>query len=217
MCGVSATWGRLAEQAISRKYIEAGWYVVPTYAIETGGAPRLVGLLQRFVLPDLQVFRLGDAAWVEVKYKDHADIYQKRRQWQHGIDLPNWRAYLEVEDRTGIAGRLSILQFKPGKEADPRPVHLWQSFYELRKWVQVLEAPHTTFKRGAAYFPLDAFKCSPIEFEPPAGLLSVSANTNPWEQRSRAGVAERFELLLNLVAAGERDARADRGHAFPFS
>ena len=57
----------------------------------------LIGQLQKFVLPDFQMFRPGTApCWVEVKYKDHADKYQKLQQWQHGIDLPNWRAYLEV-------------------------------------------------------------------------------------------------------------------------
>jgi hypothetical protein len=193
--GYSAEWGRLAEQAIRKQYLETGWYVVPTHAIETGGAPMLIGLIKKFVLPDFQMFKPQAApCWVECKYKDHLDRFQKLSQWQQGIDLPNWYAYLEVERVTGIAGRLAILQYRPGREAEPKPVHLWQSFERLKKWVQIKTTPHHKFPKGAAYWPVDAFKCSPITFRPPEDLPTVSENLNPWEKKSKVGVAPQWPI-----------------------
>jgi hypothetical protein len=194
LTGVAARYGNLAELAIRQEYVRSGWYVVPAHAIEMGGAPVLIGLIERFVLPDLQAFKPGLAPrWVECKYKDHIDRFQKLSQWQHGIDRPNWYAYLEVEQKTGIAGYLSIVTLKPGRLAEPRPIHLWQSFHELTKHVQICE-PHTTFRRGAAYWPIDAFKCSPIKFDLPADLAPLVTNINPWERKSKQGDAPQWPI-----------------------
>jgi hypothetical protein len=175
----------------------------------------LIGLINQFVLPDGLVFEPGTRPfWDEVKYKDHCDKYQTKRQWQHGIDLPNWLAYLDVERVTGIEGQLSIVQCKPGKEAHPHPVLMWNSFRELKKYVQIVDRPHTTFRRGAAYFPMDSLRCSPIEFELPKHLKSLATKVNPWEQKSKAGIAPAWPIVFcdespfeQAVAAG-RDVEA---------
>ena len=179
----------------------------------------LVGLLQRIVLPDLQLFKPGEAPrWVEVKYKDHADKYQKLQQWQHGIDC-RIGAHMQVQELTGMSGRLSIVQCKPGKEADPYPVHLWQELNELKQHVQVKTEPHATFHRGVAYFPLDAFRCSPITFEMPADLPQLAHNVNPWERKWKQGIAPQWPIRFCDESPFERgeDApplfRAARGAA----
>jgi hypothetical protein len=48
-------WGTAAERAARASYEQLGKFVVPTYAIEDGGAPMLIRLLEKFVLPDLLI------------------------------------------------------------------------------------------------------------------------------------------------------------------
>jgi hypothetical protein len=192
---IAKRWGDLAQDEVRRLHVEAGDYVVPTYAICSGGAPKLVGLLQRHVLPDLQVFNRNGGRWIEVKYKDHLDKFQKRKQWQQGIDLPHWHDYCEVEQKTGLPGQLDIIQLKPGKEAEPDPVLLWQSFNVLRDCVQIKRTPHASFTRGIAYFPIEAFKCRRLSaFVPPETLPSLATNVNPWEKKSKTGTAPQWEI-----------------------
>jgi len=180
---------------LRRDYEKHGWFVAPMYAIEDGGAPMLCREVEKIVLTDLLMFKRGEPLWVEVKYKDRADWYQIGQQWQHGIDLPNWRAYLKAQDNTGFPGRLSIMQLRPGKDAEPQPVHLWQNFSELEKWVQIIETPHTTFRRGVAYFPLDAFKCSPIVFSLPPDLPPLpKPESHPWQRPSKAGTVPQWPI-----------------------
>lgn len=175
-------------------HVRAGDWVVPTHAIENGGAPMLIGLIRKHALPDFQVYRSGRGRWVEVKFKDHCDKYQKLQQWQHGIDLPSWHAYLEVEKQTGIPGQLDIIQYKPGFKADPSPILLWQTFAELMMHAQIVRNPHTTFRNGAVYWPIGAFKQSPIDFVAPPDLPSVATNCNPWEQKSKLGIAPQMKI-----------------------
>lgn len=192
---IAKRFGDLAQNEVRRLHEIVGDWVVPTYAIANGGAPVLVRLLERHVLPDLQVFNAKGGRWVEVKYKDHLDKFQKLNQWQQGIDLHHWNDYCEVEQKTGLPGQLDLIQIKPGKEADPDPVLLWQSFAILRECAQIKPTSHASFRHGVVYFPIEAFKCRRLSaFVPPSSLPSLAQNINPWEKKSKTGVAPQWEI-----------------------
>ena len=57
----TAEWrlGDWGQQEVRNQLEKAGWFVLPAYCIEDGGAPMLTKLLRKHVLPDLQVFRNG--------------------------------------------------------------------------------------------------------------------------------------------------------------
>jgi hypothetical protein len=204
--GLAASWGELAEKALRAHYERLGFFVIPLFSMNQSGAPMATMQWKKLVLSDLLLMKSGRTEFAEIKYKDHADKYQKRQQWQHAIDLPNWNAYLQIETESGVPGRLSILQFKPGKEAEPDPCHLWQYFSVLKQCVQIVSTPHTTFHRGAAYFPIEAFKCSPINFVPPSALPALATNVNPWERKSKAGIAPQWQIKYCEESPWERYA-----------
>ena len=206
LAGIAARWGDLAVDAICKRYASMGRFVVPTHAIETGGAPMLIGLINRHVLPDLLASDPAGPWWDEIKYKDHCQKFQKQTLWEHGIDLPNWSDYLEVQQKTGIRGQLSIVQYRPGQHAEPNPVLLWQTFDELKKHVMIIERPHATFNRGAAYWNVDAFKCSPITFVAPPDLPRLSTSTNPWDRISKTGNAPQMQIRFCNKSPFERCA-----------
>lgn len=182
-------WGCWAENQVRQHLMRQGLFVVPTHAIEDGGAPLLLGMLSAARLPDFQVAGAGAARWVEVKWKDHPALYQKAREFRHGIDLPAWTDYLMVERESGIPGMLIILQFRPGASAAPDPMLLAAPFTRLGRLAQVREDPHSTFTRGAVYWPADCFERSPL----PAALATAPMTErltqviHPWERPAKDG------------------------------
>ncbi|MER2526741.1 MAG: hypothetical protein ABTR07_02315, partial [Candidatus Competibacter denitrificans] len=50
--------------------------------------------------PDLLIMKDGTDKWVEVKRKDEPTYFWKFHEWQHGIDLPNIRAYQKIAKET---------------------------------------------------------------------------------------------------------------------
>lgn len=105
--------GRWGENHVRQWFERCGYFVVPTNCIEDGGAPRLTGLLDSYVLPDIQVAYEGVLRWVECKTKTRACWYQKAGEWRHGIGLRLWLDYLAVEHATGLPGHLAIVQLQP--------------------------------------------------------------------------------------------------------
>lgn len=173
--------GRAAEQAVRRWYQTAGWYVVPLYAIEDGGAPRLAGAIKSHVLPDLQVARAGALRWVEVKGKNIAPYYQKTRRYRHGVNLRNWRAYLEVEAASGVPGYLAIVQLRPGPDVAIAPQLLVASFATLRADVQIRSADGDGFEM--AFFDVDAFERFALPRDAAAPFPDLAPRrVHPWER-----------------------------------
>lgn len=192
-----ARLGRACEEAVREWFRSHGWYVLALYAIETGRAPALIGELQNYVLPDLQVSRRGATRWVEVKAKTLAPYYQRAREYRHGVNLDNWEQYLDVETKTGIPGYLAVLQLKPGPDAPPDPILLLASFAALRACVQIDARPGA---QPMAYFPVDAFDRYPGIAVDVAMMPSLEPRiVHPWE---RGRVLGPQQLRLDLEAAG---------------
>lgn len=184
-------WGELGARRARRWFQEQGCFVVPVDAIENGGAPALLGQLERYVLPDMQVVRAVEARWVEVKWKTAPDLYRVVNRWRHGVDLPNWRAYLAVECLSGIPGYLAIFEFKPGPDpdVDPDPHLLLASFADLRLTVQEQE----NGKPPMAWFDRDRFDRFPMDLDSDEmpDLILRPRLVHPWERKGAVGPAPR--------------------------
>lgn len=179
-------WGQWGERIVRNWYREQHYFVVPTSAIREGGAPKLIGLLQAHVLPDLQAARAGEMRWVEVKFKNSPVLFQKTGTWRHGVDLSNWTAYLEVERITGIPGELAIVQLKPGPEAPISPLLLRAPFASLRGLGQ-----ETKYRDGkdVILWDVDRFDRFTISDVVTPDLRPLRAVVNPWEGKAADGQA----------------------------
>lgn len=155
-------WGERQARSWCEKQ---GWFVIPAYLIEDGGAPAATRHLEKLVLPDLQVAVNGEARWIEVKTKTLSPVYQKTGDHRHGVDLRNWEAYLEVEAQTGIPGYLMIVQLEP---------HwlLMASFAHLLPVVQVYG--------DMAYWPRDRFERLEVRADGPSAPRIEPKAEHPW-------------------------------------
>lgn len=172
--------GRFGEERVRCWYQQQGWFVVPTYCIENGGAPALIGQLRRFVLPDMQAAQAGEMRWVEVKTKTSPVLYQKIGRFRHGIDLRNWLDYREVERTTGLPGYLAILQLRPGKGAAVDPVLLQAAFADLDSVVQIYTS------NQMVYWDADRFERLPIDLTQAAPVLEPKT-IHPWDHGREMG------------------------------
>jgi hypothetical protein len=187
-------WGQAAEKAVRAAYEALGYFVIPQYALEDGGAPMLTRQMEKHVLPDLQLAQGGRTQWREVKFKDHCVKFAKVGRWRHGIDLPKWHAYRKVAAETGMPGGIAILQFRPGPDADPYPCLLEQMFDHLACTVQIDPEPTRTAPRGMAYWDVDEMDvvCMlDFDFSDVPRLTRV---IHAWEQKSRDGKAPAVDL-----------------------
>lgn len=95
--------GQESEQMVatyfSKKY---GCLVVPVseYTNNTGvkiNAPMLIDKDGPLISPDLLIINNNKSFWIEVKQKSEPTYYWKKSRWEHGIDKPNFDAYLETQ------------------------------------------------------------------------------------------------------------------------
>lgn len=120
--------GHTGELLVARWLMRRGWYVVPSYDYsgEDGfKAPRMHGLRDGFVLPDLDVSKDGQRLWAEVKTKRVPTLHRITGRMEHGIAINHWKAYRRVQQESGcdvwlviyeelarrlVVGRLSALE-----------------------------------------------------------------------------------------------------------
>jgi hypothetical protein len=179
--------GRVWERNVRRWFTDAGYCVIPLHAIDEGGAPVLVSLLRKHVLPDFQVMRGGKTSWIEVKSKHHPVLYQKTGRYRHGVDLPNWWDYLHAQDESGCPGYLGIVQLTDGPDRPVSPRFLLASFEHLRFRAQIQPEPIPTANHGMAYFDADDFERHDIPPDP-NGLPPLGPRViHPWERGRRMG------------------------------
>lgn len=138
--------GRNGEQRVAAWLQERGWYVIPSYDFsgEDGDkAPKMQGLRERIVIPDLDVSRGGVRRWVEVKTKEKPDFTYTTQTWDHGIE--HYDDYLRVQEETGSEAWLAIYETSTGEL-------LMQSLRELGK-------PRRSRMNGRpmAYWPKEKF------------------------------------------------------------
>ena len=150
--------GRQGEQSVEEWLRERGDYVIRSYDYsgEDGDkAPRLHGLAERYALPDLDVCRVGKDGkpirfWIEVKLKRRATMYKKLGRLEHGISLPLWMDYLQVEAISGCVVWIVVVE----EETD---VWLEQSLKVLGKVKRIYEGDKMG-RGGMVFFPRTAFK-----------------------------------------------------------
>lgn len=190
----AVAWGRAAENAARSAFTKLGYFVVPAHAIEDGGAPMLVGLLQKYVLPDFLIAKDGRTRWVEVKFKDHCVRFQITGFFRHGIDLPKWHAYRKVEEVTGIPGSIAVLQYRPGANADPCQYLLQQSFARLSRTVDFDPRPLAHAPHGMAYWNVDEMDilCR-LDFDF-TDVPALAHRIHAWEQKAKDGSAPQARM-----------------------
>ena len=90
-----------------------GWFVVPSYdytGAEEEKAPRLQGLAEEFVIPDLDVCRNGVRKWIEVKTKGKPSPTRMTQRQEHGIAKRHWNSYWRVQEISGTEVWLAIYE-----------------------------------------------------------------------------------------------------------
>lgn len=97
-------FGHVAELETAQTLQNHGAYIIPSYDYSGQGddkAPRLSGLNESFVVPDLDVAAFGKRIWVEVKRKTAASLHRISGDYTHGIPIRHYTDYLKVEQITG--------------------------------------------------------------------------------------------------------------------
>jgi hypothetical protein len=110
--------GHGGELLVARELMRRGWHIIPSYdysGAEGNKAPRIEGLRDCHVLPDLDVCRAGKRVWIEVKTKSAASRGRISGELEHGITLHHWQAYRAVERETGSAVWLAIWERDTGQ------------------------------------------------------------------------------------------------------
>jgi hypothetical protein len=105
------SFGQMAETRIARWILRKGAIILPIYDIEyeTGKGPRIFGIDEQLIAPDLLVFLQGKMYWIEAKHKSVFTWYRKGKCWTTGIDLHHYRQYFQVEVLLGFPIRLLFL------------------------------------------------------------------------------------------------------------
>ncbi len=104
------SFGGIGEQILKRWLMDHRYWLIPTTAIENGGAPMLESDIERIILPDFQIWKDdGFRAWVDAKSKARAVFYQKLQRWQTGCALRHFHAYRKVAEMTRTPGALAFI------------------------------------------------------------------------------------------------------------
>lgn len=96
--------GRSGERVVADWLQARGWWIVPSYDYsgeDDNKAPKLQGLDEGLVIPDLDIARHGKRMWAEVKTKAAATFYRKLQRDEHGINRRLWCHYHRVQEITG--------------------------------------------------------------------------------------------------------------------
>lgn len=96
-------FGLKGEQDIVKLLQENGAFIIPQYNYKEQDdfkGPRMHGLSEEYVLPDLDVSKKGVRVWVEVKTKSGRDLYRKTNTWVHGFNKRHYEHYRIVEEIT---------------------------------------------------------------------------------------------------------------------
>jgi hypothetical protein len=171
--------GRLFESEFERQAHKRGLMCVrhcDQLGVHGVKAPIATGPYAGLRLPDFSVMGAGSMFWVEAKYKTERTHHHISDTWEHGIDLPNWVDYLEIEARSGQRGFIVVGQGDIGGI-------LIQSFKYLRKVSREYHG-NKHFEHGAVFWPCAEFKPWG-EFNPRNAQLSFAFRFNGEDKGSR--------------------------------
>jgi hypothetical protein len=143
----------------------------------------------RLAMPDFGLMGTRGLEAVEVKYKEAPALYQKAREFRHGVDLPVWRAYLHIQKEFGVPVMVWIVEWRPGTNAAPRPVLLRAMVDMLAPHVQEMPVATRQAPRGMAYWNRALMDLSALPESVGAPPLHLPRLEHPWERTSRGGHA----------------------------
>mgnify|MGYP001343493932 CR=1 FL=1 len=109
--------GSNGEKLVAAYLQEHGYYVIPSYDFtgdENNKAPKLQGLRDAHVIPDLDVAKDGRRKWCEVKTKREASFTRKTGRYEHGISERHLRSYMRVQAITGTPVHLVVYEESTG-------------------------------------------------------------------------------------------------------
>ena len=145
--------GHSGEKMIADLLRERGWYVIPSYDYtgeDDNKAPRLQGLRESLVIPDLDIAKDGVRRWAEVKTKEEVNWTVITQRFEHGIPLRHYQHYLKVQSITGCEVWLFIYEVKTGDV-------LYAKIDALSRVKREYNGNKMS-RGGMVFFPRDAFK-----------------------------------------------------------
>lgn len=144
--------GSEGEQIVKELLQKNGWFVIPSYAYtgpENDKAPKMEGTNTYFVIPDLDICKVGTRRWIEVKTKTEADYTRITQRFEHGIPLRHYYHYLEVQKESGCPVWLFVYELRT-------KTLLYASLNSLSHFIRKYEGNKMS-KGGMAFFPRDKF------------------------------------------------------------
>jgi hypothetical protein len=144
--------GSNGEQVIKNLLIQNGWLVIPSYAYTGPGddkAPRMEGMNTYFIIPDLDICKLGTRRWIEVKTKEKPIFTRITQRFEHGIPLRHYYHYFEVQEASGCPVWLFVYEKQAG-------AILYASLNVLSYTVRKYTGDKMS-RGGMAFFPRDSF------------------------------------------------------------
>ena len=160
--------GRVAEQIVADFLRGRGWYVIPSYdysGADGDKAPKIQGLHDGIVIPDLDIAKAGSRKWAEVKAKGHADFTLKTKTYDHGIGYRNWCHYKRAQEETGCYVWLFIIE-------EDTQILLAESLDVLGEGRRYEGAKMD--RGGMVFWPRDLFRCR-LTLNSLPGLLNTTA------------------------------------------
>ena len=146
----SMEFGREFELAFEQQAIGRGYFVVKhcdQSGVNGPKAPMLTGRWKGFRLPDFTLIRDGRSFWAEAKAKSYSPYFGQTGNQRQGIDLPNWRDYLQVSRLSGQPGALFFGVMTTGDI-------LAGNFAKLERHQQIHREPTKDFPGGAVFWPV---------------------------------------------------------------
>lgn len=109
--------GRNGEHYVADQLRARGWCVIPSYDYsgEDEHPPRMEGQAATYILPDLDVCRMGRRRWAEVKTKTGPCMGRISGELEHGIPLRHYEHYQAVQRESGCPVYLFIYEESSSK------------------------------------------------------------------------------------------------------
>jgi hypothetical protein len=180
--------GDWAERQVQRWALRQGYAVLRLSAM---------GRDNRAVLPDGHTLAMADFGLlsesglegVEVKYKEAPALYQVEREFRHGVDLPLWDAYLHIQTKYAVPVLLWVVEYRPGRNAQPCPTLLRAMVDTLAPHVQRAPTPTEAAPYGMAYWGRHLMDSSHLPTQVGAPPLHLPRLEQPWERVAKDGHA----------------------------
>ena len=183
--------GHIGEEVADRYFRSLGCGVIRVADIN-GGPAMLERDSNPLILPDRQILipQVG-MKYVEVKWKSAPVEFRQSGTLRHGIDLPNWRHYLQLEEEAMVQIGLALVQVRTHRAStEIVPRLLFQTVLRLAKSIaDILDRPINGFPRGAVYWEVDVFQDLGliVDLFGSGPIPQTKLALHPWERPAKDG------------------------------